>query len=223
MKKTKLIGLVIIGLISSFGTKLIAQDIAAYTQPYKSTVSGKTSIYIPTNSPGQPIASFSSPSIPKTKALTLNNCGIGKVSKGTTSPITNIEGSGLIDFNSRQMMGTKPTCTLNKTSGQYESSWNPSVGAMMDDGTSIYIKGGTGAGAITISVTNDSKISTKANACGTVRVNVSDTKPMANFAINGSTFYLADLPERLPEQCKASIKYLPFGSSDGSQSNSSGG
>lgn len=198
----RLIGLGILGLISL--TAIVAQ--ASYSEPYKSVVNGKTAIYIPGQTAGQP-ANIVSPSTPKAKVITLNNCGIGRISKGTTSPIIDITGSG-VNFSSKTS-GTKPTCTLDKTSGAYTSSWSATVGSILDDGTAFYIKGGTGAGAITISTINDSKISTKANNCGTIRISVSDTKPMTTFKLNGTDYTLDSLPDKLPEQCKTNVKYLP--------------
>ena len=213
--KTKHLKLAGLALLITFLTGTIKISEASYTQPYKSTINGKVTIYIPGQTSGQP-SNISSPSIPKAKPVTLNNCGIGRIAKGTTSPVINIEGSG-VNFNSATT-GAKPTCTLDKTSGAYTSSWNGAIGSILDDGTGYYIKGGTTAGTITVNVTNDAKVNTKANACGTIRVNVSDTKPMATFTLNGTDYSLSSLPEKLPEQCKASVKYLPI-----SESVSSGG
>ena len=213
IKHLKLAGLALSLITSLTGIIKIAE--ASYNQPYKTTINGKVSIYIPGQTVGQP-SNISSPSVAKAKAVTLNNCGIGKVNKGTTSPVINIEGSG-VNFGSKTT-GADPKCTLDKTTGTYTSSWAGTVGTVLEGATAYFIKGGNSAGALTVNVTNDAKVNTKANACGTIRVNVSDTKPMATFTLNGTDYSLSSLPEKLPEQCKASIKYLPV-----SESVSSGG
>jgi hypothetical protein len=203
----RLIGLGLIAFVVGTSTVVLAD----YNEPYKTTINGKISVYIPGQTPGQP-ANIASPSVPKAKVLTLNNCGISRISKGTISPIINISG---VNF-AGKTTGTKPTCILDKSTRVYTTNWAGTVGSVLDDGTAFYVKGGTGPGAMTINVTNDAKISTKANLCGTIRLNASATKPLSTFTVNGSDFTLAELPEKLPEQCKSSVKYLP-------QSGSSGG
>jgi len=188
---------------------------ASYTDPYKTIIGEKTTIYLPGQTAGQP-SNITSPSIPKNRVITLNNCGIGRISKGTTSPIIDISGSG-VNF-AGKTTGAKPTCTLDKATGTYTSSWSATVGSVLDDGgTNFYIKGGETAGAITVQTINDARINTKANDCGTIRINISDTKPMTTFKLNGTDYTLAALPDKLPELCRAGTKYLP------PQSISSGG
>ena len=203
----RLTGLGLIAFIIGASTAVLAN----YNEPYKTTINGKISVYIPSQTPGQP-SDIVSPSIPKTRAIKLNNCGIGRISKGTTSPIINIIG---VNFAGRTTR-TKPTCKVNKSTGVYESDWNASIGTVIDDGTTgFYIKGGDDFGLLTVQTINDAKINTKANDCGTIRINVSDTKPMTTFRLNGTGYTLAGLPDKLPEQCKATVKYLPSGSGGG--------
>jgi hypothetical protein len=203
----RLIGLGLIAFTIGVSTAVLAN----YNQPYKTTINGKISVYIPSQTPGQP-ANIISPSVPKTRAIKLNNCGIGRISKGTISPIIDIIG---VNFAGRTTR-TKPTCKVNKSTGIYESDWTAPIGTVIDDGTTgFYIKGGEGFGLLTVQTINDAKTNTKANDCGTIRINVSDTKPMTTFRLNETGFTLAGLPEKLPEQCKASVKYLPSGSDGG--------
>ncbi|WP_027250428.1 hypothetical protein [Planktothrix agardhii] len=199
-------------LLGIAGSTLIAVvAYASYNAPYKTVIGEKITIYIPGQTVGQP-SNIVSPSIPKTRAIKLNNCGIGRISKGTISPIIDIMG---VNFAGRTTR-TKPTCKVNKSTGVYESDWNASIGTVIDDGTTgFHIKGGEGFGLLTVQTISDAKINTKANDCGTIRINVSDTKPMTTFRLNGTGYTLAGLPDKLPEQCKATVKYLPSDSGGG--------
>ena len=147
--------------------------------------------------------------------LTLNNCGISKVSKGTTSPVTNITGAGGATVNfSAKTTGAEPTCTAGTSPGSYTSSWAGAVGDVLDAGTYYFIKGGTGPGALSVNVTTTGTITSKANACGFLRVTVSDSRPMTNFNIGTTAHTLAGLPTVTnPMICKkvgtASFTYVP--------------
>ena len=204
------------------GSGAIAQTVLAfnpidYTGIHKhtDTVSGKTSVYIPLIPPGQPVTGLTSPKTPSLKVLTLNNCGIAKVSKGTTSPVTNITGAGGATVNfSAKTTGAEPTCTAGTTPGSYTSSWAGAVGNVLDAGSNYFIKGGTGPGAISVNVTTTGTITSKANACGFLRVTVSDSRPMTNFNIGATAYTLAALPTVTnPMICKkigtASFTYVP--------------
>ena len=182
---------------------------------HKHTESGKTYVYIPAQTAGQPVTGLTSPKVATLKVLTLNNCGISKVSKGTTSPVTNITGAGGATVNfSAKTTGAEPTCTAGTTPGSYTSSWAGAVGDVLDAGTYYFIKGGTGPGALSVNVTTTGTITSKANACGFLRVTVSDSRPMTNFNIGTTAHTLAGLPTVTnPMICKkvgtASFTYVP--------------
>lgn len=179
------------------------------------TVSGKTSVYIPQKPPGQPVTGLTSPKTPALKVLTLNNCGIAKVSKGTTSPVTNITGAGGATVNfSAKTTGAEPTCTAGTTPGSYTSSWAGAVGAVLDAGSNYFIKGGTGPGAISVNVTTTGTITSKTNACGFLKITTSTARPMTNFNIGETAYTLAALSAATnPMICRkigtASVIYVP--------------
>jgi hypothetical protein len=179
------------------------------------SVAGKTYVFIPAQTAGSPVTGLTSPKNPTLKVLTLNNCGIGKVSKGTTSPVTSITGAGGATVNfSEKTTGAEPTCTAGTTPGTYTSSWAGAVGDVLDAGTYFYIKGGTGIGALSVNVTTTGTITSKANACGFLRTTVSATRPMTNFNVGATAYTLAALPSVTnPMICKKvgvnSFTYIP--------------
>jgi hypothetical protein len=178
------------------------------------SVAGKTYVFFPAQTAGQPVTGLTSPKNPTLKVLTLNNCGIGKVSKSTTSPVTNIVGSGSTVNFSAKTTGADPTCTAGTTPGTFVSSWTGSVGAVLDGATSYFIKGGTAAGAISVNVTSTGTVTSKANACGFLRVTTSTTRPMTNFSVGTTAYTLAALPAVTnPMICKKigvnSFTYVP--------------
>ena len=179
------------------------------------TVAGKTYVYIPNQTAGQPVTGLTSPKTPALKVLTLNNCGIGKVSKGTTSPVTNITGASgaTVNFGSKTT-GADPTCTAGTTPGTYVSSWAGNTGDVLEGSTAYFIKGGTAAGAISVNVESTGNITSKANACGFLRVTTSTTRPMTNFNIGATAHTLAALPTVTnPMICRkvgtSSFTYVP--------------
>jgi hypothetical protein len=182
-----------------FGATAIAQVANAgefdAVHKWVDSVSGKTYVYVPNITTGQPVADFTSPRVPKLRVVTLNNCGIGRITKSTTSPTLNIEGAGgaTVNFSSKTS-GSDPNCTLDSTAGTYGSSWNGSVGDVLEGPTAYFIKGGTGAGAISVNQTTSGKITSKGNNCGWLRVTVSATRPMTNFNIGATAHTLATVP-----------------------------
>lgn len=180
------------------------------------SVAGKTYVYIPAQTAGQPVTGLTSPKAAALKVLTLNNCGIGKVSKGTTSPVTSITGAGgaTVNFGAKTT-GADPTCTADPaTPGSYVSSWTGSVGDVLEGATYYFIKGGTGVGALSVNVQTTGTITSKANACGFLRVTTSTTRPMTDFNIGATAHTLAALPAVTnPMICKkvgtSSFTYIP--------------
>lgn len=216
MKLRRLAALFGLGI---FGATAIAQVANAgefdVVHKWVDAVAGKTYVYIPAQTAGSPVTGFTSPKAASLKVLTLNNCGIGKVSKGTTSPVTNITGASgaTVNFGSKTT-GAEPTCTAGTTPGTYTSSWTGSTGDVLDAGNYFYIKGGTGPGAISVNVTATGNIASKANACGFLRTTVSTTRPLTTFKIGATDYTLASLPSVTnPMICKkvgtSSFTYVP--------------
>lgn len=183
---------------------------------YTDSATSKTYVYVPGVTSGQPMANFTSPKVPKLKVVTLNNCGIGKVTKPSTSPILDIAGANgaTVNFSSKTS-GSDPTCTLDTTAGTYTSSWSgAATGDVLESPTAYFIKGGSGAGALSINVQNDGTITSKGNACGWLRITVSDTRPMTTFKIGATNYTLSSVPAVTnPMICKKvglnSFTYVP--------------
>jgi len=186
---------------------------ANFTVPHKWTDSttSTTYIYVPGQSVGNAVTGFTAPGVSKDRVLTLNNCGWGSFTKSTTAPPTNITGANWAG----KTNGSAPTCTKDAAPATtYTTSNNGATGTVVDDGTKIWIRGGTGIGSVTIGVTSSGTITTKANACGFVRVPTSETRPMTNFSIGATAYTLAGLPSVTnPMICRkigtTSFTYIP--------------
>jgi hypothetical protein len=190
MKRALLILSAIVGI-----TYLPGIALADFTVPHKwlDSAANKTYVFIPGQTAGSAVTGFTSPGAPKDRVLTLNNCGWGSFTKSATSPPTNITG-GSTNWAGKSS-GSAVTCVKGAAPATtYTASNNGSVGTVIDDGTKIWIKGGSAAGSLTISVTTGGNITTKANACGFLRVTTSASRPMTNFSIGGTQYTLAALP-----------------------------
>jgi len=202
-----------LGLIAAVGVPLgaIAQT-ANFSSVHKWTdaATSKTYIYVPGQTAGAPATGFSAPRPPVSRVVTLNNCGWGSFTKSATSPPTNITGA-----NWPAQSGAAPTCTKDPSPATTYTSSNPAAtGTMIDDGTKIWVRGGTAAGSVTLNITSGGSITTKANACGFVRVPVSESRPMTNFSIGATNYTLAALPSvSAPMICRkvgtTSATYVP--------------
>jgi hypothetical protein len=195
----------ILGL-SILGSSAIAQVALAgqYDTVHKWTnpVDQKVYVYFPGQTAEQPVTGLTAEKIPALKTYTLNNCGIAKVTKSTTSPIVNIVGANgsTVNFGSKTS-GADPTCT--SAAGVYTSSWAGAVGDVLEGSTGYYIKGGTGPGAISVTVTADGNVTSKANKCGFLRVGQTTSRTMDNFAVGATDYTLAALPSvTYPMVCK---------------------
>ena len=194
----------------------IAQT-ASFNAPHKwtDTAAGKTYVYVPNRPVGVPVVGFTAPKAASPRTLTLNNCGWGSFTKSATSPPTLITGSGVTVNWAGKTNGAAVTCTAPVAPATaHTSSNNGAVGTVVDDGSKIWIKGGATAGAVIINVTTAGNITTKANACGFVRVNVGPTRPMTTFNIGTTAYTLAALPAvTKPMICRkvgnASFTYIP--------------
>jgi hypothetical protein len=192
----------------------IAQSAGSFSSVHKWTdsASSKTYVYVPGQTAGNAVTGFTAPKAPVARSLTLNNCGWGSFTKSATSPPTNITG-GSTNWAGKSS-GSPVTCSAGASSSTYTASNNGPIGTVIDDGTKIWIKGGTGPGTLSINVTSGGNITTKANDCGFVRVTVSESRPMTNFSIGSMNYTLAALPAvNKPMICRklgtSSFTYLP--------------
>ncbi|WP_445248244.1 hypothetical protein [Microcoleus sp. OTE_8_concoct_300] len=195
----------------------IAQTAASFTNPHKwnDTAAGKTYVFIPNRPVGVPVVGLTTPKAASPRTLTLNNCGWGSFTKSTTAPPTLITGSGITVNWAGKTSGAAVTCTAPVAPATaYTSSNNGAVGTVVDDGSKIWIKGGTTAGAAIINVTTAGAVTTKVNACGFLRITTSPSRPMTNFSIGTTNYTLAALPAvTKPMICRkvgtASFTYIP--------------
>ncbi|MEG4115313.1 MULTISPECIES: hypothetical protein [unclassified Microcoleus] len=192
----------------------IAQSAGSFSAVHKWTdaATSKTYVYVPGQTAAAPVAGFSAPKAPAPKTLTLNNCGWGSFTKSATSPPTNITG-GSTNW-AGKTSGAAVTCSAGASSSTYTASNTGPVGTVVDDGSKIWIKGGTGPGSLAIEVTASGVITTKANACGFVRVTVGTSRPMTNFSIGATEYTLAAIPSvPAPMICRkvgtTSATYVP--------------
>jgi hypothetical protein len=111
--------------------------------------------------------------------------------------------------------GAAPTCVKDAAPATTYTTSNPAAtGTVVDDGVKIWVRGGTTVGSATITVTTAGNITTKANACGFVRVTTSDSRPMTSFSIGATNYTLAALPSvTAPMICRkvgtSSATYVP--------------
>jgi hypothetical protein len=186
---------------------------ANFTAPHKWTdaATSKTYVYIPGQTAGNPVTGLTSPKTAAPRVLTLNNCGWGSFTKSTTSPPTNITGANWTG----KTTGAAPTCVKDPSPATTYTTSNPAAtGTVVDDGTKIWIRGGTGVGSTTITVATAGTITTKANACGFLRMTTSESRPMTNFSIGSTNYILAALPSvTKPMICRkvgtSSFTYIP--------------
>lgn len=183
-------------LLAGLGVGAIASAaMANFAVPHKYTdsASSKTYIYIPGQTAGSPVTGFTSPKAPATRVLTLNNCGWGSFTKSATAPPTLITGANWAG----KTTGSAPTCVKDAAPAvTYTTSNTGATGTIVDDGTKIWVRGGTGPGAVTLGITTAGTVTTKANACGFVRVTVSASRPMTDFKIGATDYTLAALPSK---------------------------
>ncbi|MEG4121685.1 hypothetical protein QUA43_29965 [Microcoleus sp. N9_B4] len=186
---------------------------ANFTSVHKWTdaASSKTYVYVPAQTAGSPVTDFTTPRTANPRVLTLNNCGWGSFTKSATSPPVGLTGADWAGKTS----GAAPTCVKDPSPATtYTTSNTGATGTVVDDGTKIWIRGGTGPGSVTVTITTAAKITSKANACGFVRVAASATRPLTTFSIGATNYTLADLPSvTAPMICRkngtTSVTYVP--------------
>jgi len=170
----------------------------------------KTYVYVPGQTAGNAVPGFTAPKAPTPRVLTLNNCGWGSFTKSATSPPTNITGA-----NWPAQSGSAPTCVKDPSPATTYTTSNPAAtGTIIDDGTKIWVRGGTSSGSVSLQITSGGNIITKANACGFVRVAISESRPMTNFSIGAINYTLSALPSvSAPMICRkvgtTSATYVP--------------
>jgi len=190
----------------------IAQSAGSFGSVHKWTdsASSKTYVYVPGQTAGNAVPGFTAPKTPTPRVLTLNNCGWGSFTKSATSPPTNITGA-----NWPAQSGSAPTCVKDPSPATTYTTSNPAAtGTIIDDGTKIWVRGGTGSGSVSLQITSGGNITTKANPCGFVRVTISESRPMTNFSIGATNYTLAALPAvTKPMICRkvgtSSFTYIP--------------
>jgi hypothetical protein len=213
----KLLAGIGLGAIAFAPLAAIAQSAGSFGSVHKwtDTATSKTYIYVPGQTAGSAVPGFNAPKAASPKTLTLNNCGWGSFTKSATSPPTLITGSGITVNWAGKTSGAAVTCTAPVAPATaYTSNNNGAVGTVVDDGSKIWIKAGTAAGAAIINVTTAGVVTTKANGCGFVRVTLGPTRPMTNFNIGTTAYTLAALPAvTKPMICRkvgtASFTYIP--------------
>lgn len=172
---------------------------ASYSSPHKSTVAGKTKIYIPGQAAGGEVV-FTTPGVAKDKALTLNKCGWGGFAVSATKPVINITG-GSANFAS-MTTGAAPTCVAG-ADGTYAVGPEAQGTLVKDPTGKIWYKGAAASSSVVLNVTSSSSGKTKANACGIAAITVSATRPMTVFDIAGTTYGLPGIPDMAnPSLCK---------------------
>lgn len=201
-------------------TAIVLAPVAAFAQSagqfsaihkWTDAVSSKTYVYVPGQTVDAVVAGFTAPKAPVARSLTLNNCGWGSFTKSATSPPTLITGADWAG----KTTGTAPTCVKDASPAVTYTTSNPAAtGTVLDDGTKIWVRGGTGPGAASISITSGGSITTKANACGFVRVTVGTSRPMTEFSIGSTAYTLDALPSvTAPMICRkvgtTSATYVP--------------
>lgn len=182
-----------LGAIAIAPLSAIAQTAGSFTSVHKWTdaATSKVYVYVPAQTAGSAVPGFTAPKAAAPRTLTLNNCGYGSFTKSTTSPPTLITGA---DWAGRTT-GAAPTCVKDPAPALTYTTSNPApVGTVIDDGTKIWVRGGTAAGAASITVTSAGTITSKANACGFLRVTTSTSRPMTEFSIGATNYTLANVP-----------------------------
>jgi len=175
------------------------------------TAANKTYVYVPGQTAGSAVTGFTTPRTAAPRVLTLNNCGWGSFTKSATAPPTMIDGANWAG----KTTGAAPTCVKDPAPAlTYTTSNNAPTGSVVDDGTKIWVRGGTGVGSATITVTTAANVTSKANACGFVRVTTSATRPMTNFSIGTTNYTLSAVPSvTAPMICRkvgtTSATYVP--------------
>lgn len=183
MKKLLAVG---VAIAASLG---YAQESKAQTyngvHKHTDTAAQKTYIYVMGANPGQPITGFQTQT-EATRNITMNNCGWGSFTQSATSPVVSVNGQTPTN-------GTAPTCTKDPSPATtYTTSNNAAPGTVLFDGAKIWVRG-TANTPLAATVITNRAITTKANACGFVRVTTSTSRPMTNFSLNGFNYQLASL------------------------------
>lgn len=194
--------------------------LASFTEVHKytDTATGKTKVFIP-STPKDTVVSVMTEGAPKDRFLTLNNCGWGKFSDSTTSPIQAVKNSSGTDLT--VAAGAAPTCTAGTTPGTYvDSNTTATVGDVIKAGTVYWVKGGTAIGSYQIKTVALQTAKAKGGNCGFAAISTSDSRPLTAFKIGATDYTLAALPAAAaPMYCKKTgtsyTNYLPasgFGS-----------
>jgi len=213
MKKViaALIGFAAIALSQS----AIAQT-ATFNIPHKwtDTATNKSYVFIPQQTPLVAIPNLVSRDESGDQSVKLNDCGWGDIDYFVTLiNVIKYDDPSFINWNGKTT-GATPSCTQN-TSGAWVSNNNPPVGTVVKAGSKYWIKGGNSWGSITVTLSYGKVIKNKVNACGFLRLLISDSRKMTNFSIGARNYSLAALPAvTKPMICRkvgnSNSTYLPL-------------
>lgn len=196
-------------LILTAGTalsSLVPYASASYTGVHKVTENGVTAVYIPGTANTQ--VQVKTPKLPTASLLTLNACGWGKLSNSTTSPILNITG-GSTNFGAKTS-AAPPVCVKQADGTNFDSNSAATVGTVIDAGTQIWIKGGSGIGTLAVDVTKQAVINSTINACGFSKLAVNATRPLTTFMVGATNYTLSSVTSMPASQiCKNTTLYRP--------------
>lgn len=193
----------------------IAQT-ATFNSPHKwtDTVTSKSYLFIPGQTPLVAIPDLVSKDESGDQSMQLNDCGWGNIGYFVTLiNVVRYNQPGFINWGARTT-GATPSCTQN-ASGAWVSSNNSPVGTVVKAGSKYWIKGGNSWGSIILTLSYGKVIKNKANACGFLRLLISDSRPMTNFSIGATNYTLTTLPAvTKPMICRkvgtSSSTYLPL-------------
>jgi hypothetical protein len=189
---------------------------ANFTSPHKWTdaATNKSYVFIPNQTPLVAISNLISRDESGDESVRLNNCGWGSIDYFVTLVnVVRYNQLGFVNWEGRTT-GATPSCTQN-TNGTWASNNNSPVGTVVKAGSKYWIKGGSSWGSVILTLSYGKVIKNKVNACGFLRVLVSEARPMTNFSIGATNYTLAALPSvTKPMICRkvgnSNSTYLPL-------------
>ena len=167
-------------------------------------------LYIPNQLPGQPLQTFKVLQ-KQLRQLKTNNCGIAKIIDKETNPIQGFKTESGGSF-SQSINDTAPVpnCTLNSSTGLYESNWNPTTNSALKIVDTWFLKIATNLTVINVNVWSRKVTTSKPNDCGFVRIKKTINRTLDEFEVNSISYGLDSLPTvTAPMICKKGVEYQP--------------
>lgn len=197
MSKRKLSSIFRASIVLGLGIVAILPQVAqaSFSSVHRSTVNGKERVVIPGQTPDSRVEIATVRTAPR--SVTMNNCGWGKFTESATASLIAIRSGGVTRSISS---GPAPTCVRETTTTGvvfYSTSNTGAIGTVVRDGTTIWVRGGSGGGPYApyaIEVDTSRVAGAKANACGVASFTVSDNRPLTTFNFNGTNYTLSSLP-----------------------------